>query len=50
MEKKYKVICKKCEEECEVLFENSGGCNDPECCGGASYYIEIVCKNCGNIY
>ena len=44
--KKYKIICLKCKSECEIILEDDGACNDPECCGGASYWIEIKCPKC----
>ena len=47
---KYKVICKKCNEECELKLEDDDACGDPECCGSPSYHIEVICPNCGDIY
>lgn len=28
-----------------VTVENDGGCSDPECCGGPSYYVRISPEN-----
>ena len=44
--KKFEIYCKSCKKEVEIVLENDGGCDDNECCGGRSYYIEITC-GCG---
>lgn len=49
LEKFLQPKCKKCGRDAEITLEDDGGCSDPECCGGASYWIEISCPNCGAI-
>ena len=46
--KRFKVICKKCGKEANLKLDDDSGCNDPECCGGRSYWIEAKCE-CGEI-
>ena len=30
-----------------VELDDDGACGDPECCGGATYWIKISCPTCG---
>lgn len=38
-----------CPEKCQIVLGDDGGCNDPECCGGTNYHIEIECPKHGTI-
>lgn len=49
MSKDYKIICNKCGSECEYSMEDDGACGDPDCCGCASYWVEVKCPNCGEL-
>lgn len=42
----FTVICRTCKSEATVGMGDDGACGDPECCGAASYRLEIHCKNC----
>lgn len=45
---KFIIKCKKCKStNIEILLDNDGGCNDPDCCGGRHYFgVQLTCKTC----
>jgi hypothetical protein len=45
IEDRFDIRCRKCGGEAE-LESDSSGCNDPECCGGATYSVTATCKAC----
>lgn len=46
MLKEKDLVHKDCGGKLLVELGDNDACNDPECCGGATYHIEIKCSKC----